>query len=157
LQKKNKLYGPKNVLDYENTSSSWNSEGILNGGESEQTQYLVLEFGPDVVALPQLIRLQFQAGFGCEQCHIYGSRRSSSKSSTLHFDIDASGNEWIKICSLDLLDVHEVQTHEVPLRQNENRGVQYCTALRIVFDDFADFYKRIIVYRLEIWGDLLYP
>ena len=75
LQEKRKLYGPKNALDYENTSSSWNSEGIVNGNNNNENevQYLIIGFGLDRRVLPKSIKIQFQAGFGCEQCHIYGT------------------------------------------------------------------------------------
>lgn len=152
MQKKTKLYGPKNALDYENISSSWNSEGIINSSssnENEQSQYLVVGFGSHRLASPKLIKIQFQAGFGCEQCHVYVTQKMlTSASPSIDNDISY---EWIKICSLELSDVHDLQTHEFHTKE----PVQYCTAIKIVFDDFADFYKRIIVYRLEIWGDFL--
>lgn len=83
--------------------------------------------------------------------------KSNNNSVDNNNNIGGGDDEWIKICSLELMDVHDLQTHELTFPTNEHNNIQqqYYTAVKIVFDDFADFYKRIIVYRIEIWGDVV--
>jgi hypothetical protein len=124
LQKNTKLYGPMNALDVENCSSSWNSEG------NNQTEtFLTVRFGRRVV--PSAVKLQFQAGFAAESCHVY-----DVESKTLLDEL-----EWD--------DIHELQSRQLDSQQDGNISVN---SLKLVFNDFCDLYGRIILYRLEIWG-----
>lgn len=42
-------------------------------------------------------------------------------------------------------DAHQVQSHTLP------RPVE-TSALKLVFEDPTDFYERVTIYRLEVWG-----
>jgi hypothetical protein len=157
LQKKTKLYGPKNALDYNNPSSSWNSEGVANNNNNDDNNdefhYLIIGFGSDRIVMPKFMNIQFQAGFGCEQCHIYVTTTKKN-------DHQKDDDEWIPLCSIELVDVHDVQTHEITYPddvqpQQSLHDIRRCTAFKIVFDEYTDFYKRIIVYQLELWGDVI--
>lgn len=111
-----------NALDVENGSSSWNSEGNT---KSETT--LTVHFGRPVI--PVTLKLQFQAGFSAESCAVY-----------------AEGATTMLLNELELSDVHEVQTYELSNKQLPSNS------LKLVLDDFCDFYGRVILYRLEVWG-----
>ncbi|GKY98537.1 hypothetical protein MPSEU_000810700 [Mayamaea pseudoterrestris] len=128
LQQNNKVYGPKNVLDIENDSNCWNSEGTDGG----TTQFIELDFIRNVQ--PQEIRIQFQAGFIAQSCSIQV------------FESDI--NQYQTKQTIEFEDVHSIQTMQLPTDDNAAT-----TKIRLVFDDFTDFYGRIIVYRLEVWGE----
>ena len=124
LQKNVKVYGPKHVLDVNSPSTCWNSEA----GES---QWLEIDFGRKIQA--SRLDLQFQAGFGATICKI--STRESSQEEPVGLD------EWD-----DLEDEHEVQSFEL---SNQDAPIQ---TLHLEFSELADFYGRLIIYRLEVWG-----
>ena len=113
-----------NALDVENGSSSWNSEG-----NSKNETALTLNFGRRVIAVT--LKLQFQAGFSAESCKVYAA------------DGD-NGTTFVEVLEFD--DVHEVQSCE--LAQSDLS----VSSLKLVLDDFCDFYGRVILYRLEVWG-----
>ena len=132
LQKNSKLYGPKNALDYENTSTSWNSEGSSSDKTSQLTSYVV-EFGR--LVQPLEFKIQFQAGFAAEQTHI--------------FVLD-SDETWKPIVELDTEDDHKIQ--EFSLLPDVSNELVTTKALKVVFDECTDFYNRIIVYQLQVLG-----
>lgn len=111
-----------NALDSSNSTSSWNSEGT----SGEQETSFTLHFGRHV-KLSEL-RLQFQAGFSAELCNVY-----------------ADDNTESAIAELELDDVHDVQSHELLMEQSVQK-------LRLVFEECADFYSRIILYKVEVLG-----
>lgn len=93
------------------------------------TQYFELDFSRPVQ--PQELRIQFQAGFAAESCTI---------------QILENG-QMSCVQNLDFQDVHSVQTALI------SPGETLTTSkIRFVFDEFTDFYGRVIVYRLEVWG-----
>ena len=63
---------------------------------------------------------------------------------------DNNEEEWEEFeeLYLDTTDTTDVQTFPVDDDANE----QPCTALRIDFGRSNDFYGRIIIYSLEVWG-----
>jgi hypothetical protein len=74
------------------------------------------------------LKLQFQAGFVGEICQVEAK-------------LD---DEWQVIDELQPEDVLEVQSF--PLST-------CCETLKLTFTDFTDFYGRVTIYRLEVWGD----
>ena len=75
------------------------------------------------------VRMQFQAGFVAESCRVQLKK----------------DGEWIDVVELEPEDTLEVQSFPVGDRQ--------ACALKLVFDDFTDFYGRVIIYRIEVWGN----
>jgi hypothetical protein len=124
LQKNAKLYGPTNVLD-SLSSSSWNSEG----GQDEQ--WLWLNLGGRSCILGE-IRIQFQAGFVAQQCQIQLQMEDGSWKE--------DGDD-----AIELEDVHDFQSISIQSRLP-------CKAIKLIFQDFTDFYGRVIVYQLQVWG-----
>jgi len=123
LQKNSKLYGPANALDTANDSSCWNSEGIEGS-----TQWFLVDFGRTVQ--PSSVRIQFQAGFVTESCRVEGKLCDES---------------WETLDEVEWEDVHEMQKCAL-------ETTKPCTAVKLVLDDFTDFYGRVTIYKLEIWG-----
>jgi len=144
------VYGPTNAL--RDDSSCWNSEGGGGGGggggdddDDDNGHWFRLDFGRHVQ--PTVVSLQFQAGFCAQQGRIEYCRTESGgmnddngawASATEDKDGDDDGVEWD--------DVHEVQV--VPLRKD----IQSCTSLRLVLKDYTDFYGRVILYQVQVWG-----
>jgi hypothetical protein len=94
-------------------------------GNSETDTTLVLHFGRSVI--PTTMKLQFQAGFSAELVQVYDSNMT-------------------KLSDVELDDIHEIQTFHLQDNQHSFRS------LKFILDNFADFYGRIILYRLEVWG-----
>jgi len=122
-----------NALDVANESTSWNSEGSA----TTTATTLTLHFGGRSV-VPTTIQWQFQAGFSAATCHVYAITGSATTASQHRELID----------ELELEDVHEVQSCELEAAMKQ----QPVTGLHFVFSDFADFYGRVILYQLKVWG-----
>jgi hypothetical protein len=124
LQKNAKVYGPKHALDIEKSSSCWNSDGT-----QENCQWFVVDFNRPVE--PYQVNVQFQAGFSVETCAVA---------------LKTSENDaWEPVDELEFHDVHEIQTKNL-------REMKPCTALKLTLEDFTDFYGRVTIYRIEVWG-----
>lgn len=137
LQRNTKLYGPQNALDIHNSTSCWNSEGLTSTSVSEASSWMIVRFPATVN--PTEIRVQFQAGFGAHTCHVYGWIESQSTNSQWELLDD----------SVAWSDSHELQSHVLQHIDGERKRTKQ---LKIVFHDTTDFYGRITIYRLEIWG-----
>lgn len=128
LQRNGKLYGPKNALNDE--SSCWNSD-------AGETQHYTLDFGKTVTV--QEIRLQFQAGFTASFCHVETFAAPSGGGG----DDEESG--WKRCEELEPEDSLELQSFELETNLETQK-------LRLVFEDFTDFYGRITLYQVQVWG-----
>jgi hypothetical protein len=135
LQKNTKVNGPKHALDYENTSSSWNSEGSSSSTKPQSSTF-ILEFAKPIE--PSELRIQFQAGFAAEQInvHLY----------------DTTTDKWKPMVELEADDDHPMQSFSL-LEDAENSGPT--KALKMVFEEPTDFYARITIYQLQVWGQQL--
>jgi hypothetical protein len=81
---------------------------------------------------PDEIRIQFQAGFCAETCSVYAKNEKE---------------EWILVDdTLEFDDVHELQTRSLQVEKLTTK------AIKLTFDDATDFYGRVTIYRLEVWG-----
>ena len=67
------------------------------------------------------------------------ARRTNSASSSLFID------------EIELEDVHEMQECTLQMNNKDIR-IEAVQGLKLVLQDFTDFYGRVILYRLEIWG-----
>jgi hypothetical protein len=124
LQGNRKEYNPMNTLKIDDNSSCWYSDG-----KEGTTQSLSITFGRQV--LPSELKIQFQAGFIAENCQVH-VRNESGGWDTLDETIEPS-------------DSHEVQSFPLECKQPTD-------AIKIVFDEFTDFYGRVMVYQLGVWG-----
>lgn len=115
-----------NALNIEDGSSCWYSEGV--GDDENVTQSYTITF-PRQVA-PKEVRIQFQAGFSAEECQVH---------------IRSSQSTWEMLEEIEPSDTHELQIF--PLSNSKAAD-----AMKIVFDECTDFYGRIMVYRLGIYG-----
>jgi len=139
-----------NALDVENGSSCWNSDGNADGeGEEGRCCWFVLDFGTAV--FPSELRLQFQAGFSAQSCVVEGRRRRQCQETSA----ETSSSTWTALLideeELEFDDVHEIQVRTLT-SSSSSSSEEGVTALRLRFKEFADFYGRVTVYRLEVWG-----
>ncbi|XP_059399183.1 nuclear receptor 2C2-associated protein-like [Carassius carassius] len=105
-----------------------NEETCWNSDQGE-SQWVVLEF-PQPVKVSEL-RLQFQGGFSGKSCKLEGS----AKEEDLKHIVDFYPEDNNCLQSFPIQDAALVQR------------------LKIVFENSADFFGRIIVYTLEILGE----
>ena len=127
LQRNPKVYGPANALRED--SSCWNSEG---NNDDDDSHWFRLDFKRRVQ--PTTAALQFQAGF----C-VAGGR--------LEYQTAGDDDAWHTALDDDVewQDDHALQT--VALRPDI-----CCTSLRFVLEDCTDFYGRVILYQVKVWG-----
>uniref|UniRef100_A0A673JHG8 Nuclear receptor 2C2-associated protein n=1 Tax=Sinocyclocheilus rhinocerous TaxID=307959 RepID=A0A673JHG8_9TELE len=126
-----KQFGKKFMFD-SNEETCWNSDQ----GES---QWVVLEF-PQPVKVFEL-RIQFQGGFSGKSCKLEGSAKKEDHKHIV--DFYPEDNNCLQISFHVVFPIQDV-----PLVQK----------LKIVFENSADFFGRIIVYTLEknLYFELLY-
>ncbi|XP_016340674.1 nuclear receptor 2C2-associated protein-like isoform X2 [Sinocyclocheilus anshuiensis] len=105
-----------------------NEETCWNSDQGE-SQWVVLEF-PQPVKVSEL-RLQFQGGFSGKSCKLQGS----AKEEDLKHIVDFYPEDNNCLQSFPIQDAPLVQR------------------LKIVFENSADFFGRIIVYTLDILGE----
>ena len=130
LQGNTKLYGASNAL--QDSSASWNSEGGNDDDDDDaQQHWWRIQFGRTVQ--PTAIGLQFQAGFAAEQ-------------GTVRVQTQAHGPWHVVDDAVVWHDVHEVQRLTLPAT------CPPCVALQLEWNDCTDFYGRLIVYQVQVWG-----
>ena len=138
LQNNSKVYGAAKALDCENTLTSWNSEGSPNG---KKESFLIIDFSgggkhPNRRVKIEELCVQFQAGFAAEEITAYVQTRTAGSG-------DKPG--WSKVEEMEADDDHELQSFPLSVPDET-------TALKVVFDETTDFYGRVIVYQLQVWG-----
>uniref|UniRef100_A0A7S1UQU5 F5/8 type C domain-containing protein n=1 Tax=Grammatophora oceanica TaxID=210454 RepID=A0A7S1UQU5_9STRA len=145
LNKNGKLYGPKNCLT-EDETTCWNTDAAKGGGggdEDEPSQWLQIEFDPSVVQHVTSLGFQWQAGFIPESCKLYYRRVDDAIS---WIEAADDGESW------EMEDDHAMQTFDVERLLPTTDQAITVQAIRLVFTDFTDFYGRITLYRLQVWG-----
>lgn len=123
-----KEYGPMNALKTEDGSSCWYSDGQTTTGDNSE-QSFALYFKRTV--RPHTVKIQFQAGFSASACQL---------------QLRNQAGVWETLDDMELEDVHHLQSF--PLQATDKEG----DAIQLVFDDLTDFYGRVMIYRLEVWG-----
>jgi hypothetical protein len=118
-----------NALDYQNATTCWNSEGSSSGKLS--CSYM-LDFGR--VVQPLELRMQFQAGFAAEEVAVFS----------------LIGTAWVPTVELEADDDHDMQSF--PLQENKTSDAPATKAIKLVFDECTDFYGRVTIYKLQVWG-----
>ena len=83
---------------------------------------------------PTSVALQFQAGFVAQEGRIECLVAANDEWQTVLDDV-----EWD--------DAHQVQTLALPPGK-----CPPCLALRIVLEEGTDFYGRVILYQVQVWG-----
>lgn len=125
-----------NAFDYENTSNCWNSEGSSTG---KKESFFIIDFGR--IVQPMELRIQFQAGFSAEQMVVLKQNKDYKN--------------YKVIDELEVDDDHDMQTFVLEGNDDEDRST---SALKLVFDEFTDFYGRVTIYQLQgmllnyFWG-----
>jgi hypothetical protein len=147
LQRNSKLYGPKHALDCENASTCWNSDGSTPGTTLQPVSFIV-DFGRSVH--PTDLKLQIQAGFCAEQLTVFVQQPHANNNNSTNRE------EWTKLVELQVDDDHELQSFSLPTAPTSCTSAgtpsAYCNALKLIFDDFTDFYGRTTIYQLQVWG-----
>jgi hypothetical protein len=135
LQKNVKLYGPMNALDYEHETTCWNSEGNSQGKTSS---WMRVDFARRV--RPTKIGVQFQAGFVAEEVTVQVLKETEKE-------------EWITLCDFEVEDDHEMQFLDL-LEDGKERNIPEngTMSIRLVLDECTDFYGRVTIYQLKVFG-----
>lgn len=141
-------FGPANALDG-SSDAAWKSAPSEG---NDPSAYYEVHFHRDVDV--RELRLQFQGGFAGGDCVAYLRRtdRSDDDEGGPPRDDARDGDGWEEFDELfvDPADSNEVQAF--PVERDPDEAVEFCRSLRIEFGRSADFYGRIVVYSLEVWG-----
>ena len=137
-------FGPLNALN-NNTEDAWKSAQSEEG--SDPLAYFEIDFHRPVHV--NEVRIQFQGGFVGMDCIVYQKCGTGGDSSTP----SSEDKDWEECEDLfiDPIDSNEVQTFASEEEEND-KGSGKCSALRIEFGRSTDFYGRIVIYSLEVWG-----
>jgi len=103
-------------------ANCWNSD-------QGEKQFFIIKFGRSVLA--QKLCMEFQAGFASEFIRVFFKKKNAS--------------QW------EELDEYEPED-SLQLQSFQFKATVECTELRVDFEDCRDFYGRITVYRIQIWG-----
>jgi hypothetical protein len=87
------------------------------------------------MVIPTELHVQFQAGFSAEQTIVFKQSK------------DGPGYEQIE--ELETEDEHGMQVFPLPDGTDEKGAT---SSIKLVFDEFTDFYGRVIVYQLKVLG-----
>jgi hypothetical protein len=101
-----------------------NGTSCWNSDQGE-SQFYTLYFSRLIEV--QDLKIQFQAGFSAEHCIVEAK-------------VDGV---WRLIDELEPEDVLQIQSFPLKTR---------CDAVKLSFHEFTDFYGRITIYRIEVWG-----
>ena len=126
-------YGAKNAIDGDG-SSCWNS------GPSESGQWVELFFCGAAVDVTG-IGFQFQGGFAPHTARVVWNTRGRDAAAVGDADLAAE---------LVVADSNDVQRFALPPRPP-------ATSLAIVFPSSTDFFGRITLYRLTVFGSVVRP
>ena len=138
LKNNTKVYGPAKALDCDSTLTSWNSEGNPKG---KTESFFVVDFcgggkNQNRTVKPAELGVQFQAGFAAEEVTVYVKKQGESC---------GEESRWLKVEEIEAEDDHEIQSFPLSVEDAT-------TALKIVFNETTDFYGRVIIYQLQVWG-----
>ena len=129
------LYGAMNALDTKDTSSCWNSDQAPPNAPLEKQQIFQINFNRMVSV--SRIAIMFQGGFVPMKC-ILSIRRSERRD----FEPIDEGD-----FDMELEDCNELQEFGLPDDIDTK-----CDALKLTFGESSDFYGRVTIYRLQVWG-----
>jgi hypothetical protein len=137
-----------NALDSDNALTCWNSEGSTKGKTSS---FIIIDFGR--VVQPVQAAIQFQAGFVAADLAVSYNMKGGNNSTNAGVD-----DEWVPIVQLEVDDDHEMQQFSlIPDGDDMADSLKTTRTIKLFFDECTDFYGRIIVYKLQIWGRELHP
>ena len=137
-------FGPQHALDSQ-SMDAWKSAPSEG---SNPMAYYEIHFRR--LVLVREIRVQFQGGFVGMDCIVYKKKRLHNNNDSDQSDNDEEWEELEEIF-MDPRETNEVQIFHADedMISNEKNP---CTALRIEFGKGTDFYGRIVIYSLEVWG-----
>jgi len=140
-------FGPQNALDSQ-SEAGWKS---APSEENDPMAYYEIHFRRPV--LVHEMRMQFQGGFAGMDCIVYKKKSQTTVEGSGEQNND-DNVEWEEYDELfvEPIDSNETQIFPVEMESDLNETNEPCTALRIEFGRSTDFYGRIVIYSLEVWG-----
>ncbi len=142
-------FGPQHALDSQ-SMDAWNS---APSNESNPLAYYEIHFQRPVSV--REVRVQFQGGFVGMDCTMYKKKlRDNPENNKNGNEEDDDDDEWEESGELflDTIESNDVQIFPADVDAISHGEIDPCTALRIEFGKSTDFYGRIVIYSLEIWG-----
>ena len=147
LNKNSVLYGAQNMLDSSDVTC-WNSDGDTNNIKRAKT--IIIHFNREVDLSDEnaYLNITFQGGFVGMNCSTYVSADGGKSYHCI--DVSSSGAED-KI--VDAEDCNEAQRFDLRYCNEKHRScLESVTSLKLTFGESTDFYGRITIYLLEVWG-----
>ena len=147
-----------NALNCDDALTCWNSEGNLHdssrktgsskGSSSSKKHSFMIDFQRPVV--PVELCIQFQAGFVAEEMTVLWKKNNKPG--------DKGGSdEWVEVDEYEIDDDHDIQSF--PLQKQLKPGMQQqqqqqdeVTAIKLLFEECTDFFDRVTIYILQVWG-----
>lgn len=144
-QQDTRKFGPQHALDSQ-SMDAWKS---APSNESNPLAYYEIYFQRPVTSVRE-IRLQFQGGFVGMDCTVYKKKLQSNHSANK----SCNGCDWEELEEIfvDPVESNDIQIFQAEVDTVSSDDFDPCTALRIEFRKSSDFYGRIVIYSLEVWG-----
>ena len=102
-----------------------------------------VDFGRSVV--PTRVGIQFQAGFAAEEVTVMVFKSEEGDAT--------SSQAWEKIDDFEVEDDHEMQFLDLVEDGNAEKIPESgTTAIKLIFDECTDFYGRVTIYQLKVFG-----
>ncbi len=139
-------FGPQHALDSQ-SMNAWNS---APSNESNPLAYYEIHFQRPVSV--REVRVQFQGGFVGMDCTAYTKKLRDNLEDNRNSNNDDDQWEESEELFLDTKESNDVQIFHADVDVISHGEIDPCTALRIEFGKSTDFYGRIVIYSLEIWG-----
>ena len=125
-----------------NRSSEFASKHMFDGrldtcwnSDQGSPQFILFDFGKNVITTD--LKIMFQGGFaGVDGTVEVGSALES----------------LVTVANLDITDTNDMQSYSLQLKNENQDMMQNGRYLRIAFPTSTDFYGRVTIYQLEVWG-----
>jgi len=132
-------------LDLDNDCTCWNSDGDTGMANKKKTKALLINFNRlvDLSCKGAYISVMFQGGFVGLNCSTFVS---SDGKEYKCIDVD-DDDHLIDAEDTNIAQKFDFSSSSVSL--NEMKAVK---CIKLTFEGSTDFYGRITIYKLEIWG-----
>ena len=96
--------------------------------------------------IPVELCIQFQAGFVAEEMTVLWKKNNKRG--------ETGSDEWVEVDEYEIDDDHDIQSFPLQeqLKSGKEQQQDEVTAIKLLFDECTDFFDRVTIYILQVWG-----
>ena len=125
-----------------NRSSEFASKHMFDGrldtcwnSDQGSPQFILFDFGKNVITTD--LKIMFQGGFAGVDGTV---------------EVGSALDSLVTVANLDITDTNDMQSYSLQTIDENQDTMQKGRYLRIAFPTSTDFYGRVTIYQLELWG-----